>query len=155
MTATAEMLFNLQKFQILTLYTSPEERRGVTDAYAFAWAYGVYPFASESAPWHLPYKDQFPVTEEMLEELSKFLDGLWIQGKTITFYELEEHYSISGSARPGPIWERATLIDACQYFKLKGMFDDKFWKGLVGHSNCPTESHCILSEFGPADVYFL
>ena len=155
MTATAEMLFNLQKFQILQLYTDPQERRGVTDAYAFAWSSGVFPVQEQSASWHQPYEDFFDVGEEMLVELLRFLDGLWIGQKTITFYDLEDHYDIHGQSHPGPVWDRSQLIDACRYFRLRGAFDDRFWLAMFEGANCPTEARCIMESFGPEDVYFL
>ncbi|MDH1074558.1 hypothetical protein N5C93_17080 [Pseudomonas nitroreducens] len=155
MSDTAQMLFNLQKFQILRLYTDPNSVKGVTHAYAYAWDAGVYPYADEFAVWHAPYKEHFQVSEEMVVALVKFLDDLWINKKSITFYDLESHYGVSGSASPGAVWDRWSLISACRYMKLHGMFDDTFWQGLVGHSNCPSESHCIVQPFGPGDIYFL
>lgn len=154
MSATAEMLFNLQKFQILALFTS-ENTRSVTPAYAFAWDRGIFPVGYESAPWHKPYAEHFQVGEEQMDELLKFLDDTWMARKKITFYELEDHYDISGSYRPGPEWDRGGLIDACHYFRLRGSFDDDFWAGLIGHSDCPSESHGIRTDFTPDHVYFV
>lgn len=154
MTATAEMLFNIQKFQVLSLYVS-DSQRNVTDAYAYAWDAGVYPIASDAAAWHKPFGECFEVGEEQMSELATFLDERWTSKSPISFYELEDHYGISGSARPGADWERGTLVAACRYLKLEGWFDDEFWAGVVGHSDCPSESHCVRREFRPSDIYFL
>ena len=155
MSATAEMLFNLQKFQLLTLFTSESATKNITPAYAYAWDNGVYPYGNEAAPWHDPYKDLFPIGEEQIAELAKFLDDKWLKKEIISFYGLEDHYGIHGTGHPGTVWDRGSLISACHYFFLLGWFDDEFWKGLVGHSDCPSESHSIRREFKPEDVYFL
>ncbi|AZE67777.1 hypothetical protein ACAW49_03230 [Pseudomonas sp. Env-44] len=155
MSATAEMLFNLQKFQLLTLFTSDRTGKNITPAYAYAWDNGVYPIANEGASWHEPYKEQFEIGEEQVSELAKFLENKWLEKEKISFYELEIHYGIRGAARSAYEWERGSLINACRYFYLSDWFDDEFWKGLVGHSDCPSESHSIRREFKPEGVYFL
>ena len=155
MSATAEMLFNIQKFQLLALFTSDRTGRNITPAYAYAWDNGVYPIGNDGAHWHEPYKEQFAVSEEQVSELAGFLDKKWLQKEKISFYELEDHYDIQGLSSSGSEWDRGTLIITCHYFYLLGWFDDDFWKGLVGHSDCPSESHSIRREFTPEDVYFL
>ena len=155
MSATAEMLFNLQKFQLLALFTSDRTGRNITPAYAYAWDNGVYPIGNDGAHWHDPYKEQFAVSEEQVSELARFLDNKWLKKEKISFYELEDHYDIQGLSSSGSEWDRGTLIISCHYFFLLGWFDDDFWKGLVGHSDCPSESHSIRRQFTPEDVYFL
>lgn len=155
MPATAEMLFNLQKFQLLTLFTSKSASKNITPAYAYAWDNGVYPIGNDAAPWHEPYKDQFSVGEEQVSELAKFLDEAWRKKENVSFYELEDHYDIQGTTHSGSEWDRGSLISTCHYFFLLGWFDEDFWKGLVGHSDCPSESHSVTREFKPEDVYFL
>ncbi|WP_460138242.1 hypothetical protein [Pseudomonas sp. S2_A10] len=155
MSATAEMLFNLQKFQLLALFTSDRTGRNITPAYAYAWDNGVYPIGNDGAHWHEPYKEQFAVSEEQVSELAGFLDKKWRKKEKISFYELEDHYDIQGLSSSGSEWDRGTLIITCHYFYLLGWFDEDFWKGLVGHSDCPSESHSIRREFTPEDVYFL
>lgn len=152
MTATAAMLFNVQKFQIFSLFTSESSIRNVTPAYAFAWDRGVYPLLDDSAPWHKPYGEFFEVSEEMVNGLLKFLDERWSEKNPITFYELEDHYEIRAGETD---WDRGTLIGACRYFRLHELFDEDFWRGLVGHSDCPSESHGITRDIGPEDIYFL
>ena len=155
MSATAEMLFNLQKFQLLALFTSDRTGRNITPAYAYAWDNGVYPIGNDGAQWHKPYKEQFAVSEEQVSELAGLLDKKWLKKEKISFYELEDHCDIQGLSSSGSEWDRGTLIISCHYFYLLGWFDDDFWKGLVGHSDCPSESHSIRREFTPEDVYFL
>ncbi|MGF6318771.1 hypothetical protein [Pseudomonas frederiksbergensis] len=155
MPATAEMLFNLQKFQLLTLFTSGRPGKNITPAYAYAWDNGVYPIGNDLAPWHAPYKEQFAISEEQVSELSKLLDDKWLKKEKISFYELEAHYDIQGLAHSGSEWDRGSLISACHYFFLMDWFDSDFWNGLVGHSDCPSESHSVRREFKPEDVYFL
>ncbi|MBA1192816.1 hypothetical protein G7007_08080 [Pseudomonas entomophila] len=155
MTATAEMLFNIQRFQLLALFANPAAKANISPAYAYAWDRGIYPYGNDGASWHTPYKEQFRVNEAQVGELAEFLDTLWTSGKTITFYELESHYKVNGSARPGPVWDRAGLIGACRYFFLLEWFDEDFWKGLIGHSQCPTESKSISRPFTQDDLYFL
>ncbi|RON33680.1 hypothetical protein [Pseudomonas brassicacearum] len=155
MSATAEMLFNLQKFQLLTLFTSKSATKNITPAYAYAWDNGIYPIGNSAAPWHSPYKDQFAITEEQVTELAELLDEKWLKKVKISFYELEAHYDIQGLANSGSEWDRGSLISACRYFYLLDWFDGDFWKGLVGHSDCPSESHSVRREFKPEDVYFL
>jgi len=154
MTATAQMLFNMQKFQILSLFTSEVATRKVSPAYAYAWAEDLYPIGQHSGPWHEPYEGCFKIGQEQLNELSNFLDDLWTKGKTISFYDLETHYGVHGSAQDGPEWDRMSLVHACRYFHLLDWFDEEFWKGLVGHSDCPSESHSIVREYKASDVYF-
>jgi hypothetical protein len=38
------MLFSIQRFQILALFTNPNATRNVTPSYAFAWAESIYTF---------------------------------------------------------------------------------------------------------------
>lgn len=155
MTATAEMLFNLQRFQLLALFANPEIERNISPAYAYAWDRGVYPLGNDGAPWHTPYAEQFRVGEAQVSELADFLDNLWTAGKKISFYELESHYDVSGASRPGSVWGRAELIAACRYFYLLEWFDEPFWTGMIGHSNCPSESKSIPRPYNPGDMYFL
>lgn len=152
MSVTAEMLFNLQRFQILSLYSTSPDSNQSTDAYAYAWERGVYPVGSDHVSWHAPYGDHFRVSEEKVNELAVFLDGLWLEGKKITFYELESHYGVRNSLHSSANWDRPDLINACRYLYLLGWFDEGFWNGLVGHSNCPTEAKSILRPLKRSDL---
>lgn len=152
MTATAEMLFNLQRFQILSHYASSPESLEASPAYAYAWERGVYPIGHDHASWHEPYSQQFQITEERMSQLGEFLDDLWTNDKTITFYELESHYGVRNSVHSGPSWDRPDLIGACRYLKLLDWFDAEFWTAMVGESNCPTEARSIMRPLGKSEV---
>ncbi|WP_163576802.1 hypothetical protein [Halomonas faecis] len=155
MSETKEMLFSLQRFQILSLFTNPAAERNVTPSYAFAWADNIYPFLNDGAPWHKPYADCFAIQEEQLDELHQFLCDRWDSKKLISFYELEDHYGVSGSARPGPVWSRYGLVAACRYIYLQEFhFDKAFWSALLENGKCPSEAHIISSPYTAEHVYF-
>ena len=151
MTAVEQMLYNLQKFQILTLFTSHSATNSVTDAYAYAWDRSVFPIGQHGCDWHIPHEESFKIGRDQMDALGAFLDELEGSGKTITFYQLEDHYNLrSGTSE----WDRMGLIFACRYFRLNGWFTEEFWKGMAGNSDCPSESHSILRDFTAKDVYF-
>lgn len=148
------MLYLQQKFMILSLFTNRSADRVPCPAVAYAWDADVYPFLS-SGEWHKPYAEEFEVRENQIEGLFKLLADRWDEGKPISFYELEDHYGVRGSAHPGPLWSRFTLIHACRYIHLvEGRFDRKFWSALIENGKCPAEAHGILDPFTPDDVYF-
>ncbi len=153
MSAIEKMLYNIQKFQVLQLYTSQSALKSVTPAYAFAWDKNIYPVGHHGNDWHEPYESTFKVSREKMEQLGDFLDKLEGEGKTITFYQLEDQYSVRMRSGEGS-WDRMELVFACRYFRLNGWFTEDFWKGLVGHSNCPGESKSVLRDFDPEEVYF-
>lgn len=149
-----EMLFSLQRFQILALYTSTTAERTVSSAYAFAWSEGVYPLLHETASWHQPYGASFAISPLQMRDLSDYLSSVWSSKREITFYQLEDHYGIKGAKRPGPIWSQASLILACRYLYLYGQFDTDFWLDLLSGSQCPMEAEAIAHKFESTDVYF-
>ena len=149
-----EMLFSLQRFQILALYTSASSERTVSSAYAYAWFEGVYPLLHETAPWHKPYDASFAITSEQIREVWDYLSNAWASKKKITFYQLEDHYGIKGPKRPGPIWSQASLIVACRYLYLLEKFDAAFWASLLSGSQCPMEAEAIAHKFESTDIYF-
>jgi hypothetical protein len=150
MSAIEKALYNIQKFQILSLFTSDSATKNVSQAYAFAWEKDLFPIGHHGCDWHLPHEESFKISRAEVDELGDFLDGIEREGKTITFYQLEDHYGV----RNGSSWERMDLVFACRYFRLNGWFTEEFWKGMVGHSDCPSESHSILRDYEPRDVYF-
>jgi hypothetical protein len=149
-----EMLFSLQRFQILALYTSTAAERTVSSAYAFAWFEGVYPLLHESAPWHKPYDASFAITSAQMKEVFDHLSRTWSSKKKITFFQLEDHFGIKGPRRPGPIWSQASLILACRYLYLHEEFDVAFWSELLSGSQCPMEAEVIAQKFESTDIYF-
>lgn len=153
MPSTDQMLYNQQKFLILSRFTDESATRSFTPAYAYAWAHDLFPVGSNGAEWHRPYEHCFAIREEKIDSLAQFLDSLNLENKTITFYELEDHYDVRGSGGEYS-WDRMELIHCCRYFRLLEWFGDDFWKGLVGHSNCPSESHSIMNGYDANDVFF-
>lgn len=154
MNKTSEMLFSLQRFQILALYTSTTTERTVSSSYAYAWFEGVYPLLHESALWHQPYDESFAIPSAQMKELDDYLSSAWASKKKITFYQLEDHYGIKGPKRPGQIWSQSSLILACRYLYLCGKFDATFWASLLSGSQCPMEAEAISHKFEATDVYF-
>lgn len=150
MSAVEKALYNLQKFQILSLFTSDCTTENVSPAYAFAWDKNLFPIGRHDCDWHLPHEQSFKVSRAKIRELGDFLEGIGRSGKSISFNQLEDHYSV----RNGKDWERMDLVFACRYFRLNGWFTEEFWKSMVGHSDCPTESLSILLEFEPSNIYF-
>lgn len=150
MSAVEKALYNIQKFQILSLFTNDSATKKVSESYAFAWEKDLFPVGHHGRDWHSPHEESFNIGKAQLDELGDFLDSVETSGKTISFYKLEDHYDV----RNGSGWDRMDLVYACRYFRLNGWFTEEFWKGMVGHSDCPSESHQILRDFEPKDVYF-
>lgn len=138
----------------MALYTSTATERTVSDSYAYAWFEGVYPLLHESAPWHKPYDISFAVTSVQMKELYDYLSHAWEAKKKITFFQMEDHYGIKGSKRPGPIWSQASLILACRYFYLYEKFDSVFWSSLLSGSQCPMDAEAIARKFETTDIHF-
>lgn len=154
MDKNTEMLFSLQRFQILALYTSTTSERTVSDAYAYAWFEGVYPLLHESAPWHQPYDQSFAIPQAQIKELYDYLSKAWAAKKKFTFFQMEDHFGIKGPKRPGPVWSQASLIRACRYLYLYEKFDSVFWSVLLSGSQCPIEAEAIAKKFETTDIYF-
>ena len=132
----------------MALKVNPELAKNVTNGYAYAWLSGVYPLFDDYADWHKPYNECFEVSESMVDELGKFLDTLWSGKQTITFYKLEEKYR-------GSKWDRASLIKACRYMFLNGMFDgNNFWERVCENMECPVEAKSIVREFSLDEISF-
>jgi hypothetical protein len=149
-----QMLFSLQKFQILALYTNASVERSVTDSYIFAWSEGVYPFLNESAVWHQPFESCFRISKEPLIALYDLLRERSDNKRPLTFFELEDQCGIRGPRRPGPIWDEMDLVRVCRYFYLHRQFDSAFWIALLENGQCPTVAECISEKLGADYVRF-
>lgn len=154
MSDNVKMLMNLQRFQILARFVDAVDARSFSAAYAYAWDNGVYPVGNHAGGWHEPYKLEFKVTEEAMDELTEFLDDRWMAGEQLSFYQLEAHFDPRRGYAGSFTWGRAELIHACRYLKLAESFDDDFWKALVGGHDCPSEAHSVSRPYTKADVYF-
>lgn len=152
-TTTTRQVFLAMKFQIMTAALTPGPRERIVDAYLFAWDEEVYPLFHEAADWHKPFETSFRVTKEMLSELSKFLDDLWINGKKIpSFYELKKHYGVSYGHSD---WDRHDLIVALRYMRLSRGFDESFWNAILEPMQHPSEAASIGRPFNrDEDIYF-
>ncbi|MFP3847788.1 hypothetical protein [Pseudomonas sp. W5-01] len=150
MSTVEQMLYNIQKFQILSLFANDSANRTVSPAYAFAWDKNLFPVGSHGCDWHDAHEACFKIRKTQVDELAEFLDDLEREGKTISFYQLEDHYDV----RSGSTWDRMDLVFVCRYFRLDGWFSEEFWKGMAGHSDCPSESHSILQDYEAKDVHF-
>jgi hypothetical protein len=154
MSDNAKMLFNLQRFQIMSRFVDTVDARNFSPAYAFAWDKSVYPASNHGGDWHEPYKHVFSVTEAAMDELTEFLDKRWRSKQPLSFYQLEAHFDPQSRFDGAFAWDRMDLVYACRYLKLADLFDDQFWKNLVGGHDCPSESHSVNNPYTKADVYF-
>lgn len=144
--------YQIMRFQIMAFALTDAGRAKITDAYVFAWDRGVYPIKESGAQFHIPFASAFFISEEMMDELVKYLEDHW-QAKTVpTFYKLEDHYDVVSGSGP---WERHTLISACRYLFLCRSFDYGFWATLLQQSQHPSEARYV-SRLGDRDndTYF-
>lgn len=148
--------YTLMKFNILSMALHPEMGRRIDDAYVYAWDNDVYPIFHEGAQWHQAFEDNFAVTKEMMEELSKRLDDAWDGGQGIapTFYQLEDIYS---ARHGGGDWDRSALIRAMRYMALcRGRFDQKFFRDVTRDSGAPAEANYFAAPMDrESDIYFM
>jgi len=139
-----QQLFQLARFQVLCAAKMKGPDEALSDGYVFAWEHGVYPLFDEEAEMQRPFAQNFLIPPDKIEELSKFLDALWLEKEEISFYGLEKHYEI----REGRgFWDRMKLIHACRYMRLKGLFDDEFWAGILKKTDYPIEASSINSPY--------
>lgn len=151
MSDTKDALFQLMRFNVMKSFVENSEGRNFTPSYVYAWDQGVFPINDTGADWHKPFADQFEISESQIAEVLKFLDEVWLEKKTISFYELEDHYEV----RLGGAWDRSILLACCRYLWLHGhLFDDNFWAALVKNGECPSEAHSICRPLRADDVYF-
>lgn len=146
-------LFQIARFNVLVAAKSAaSDLQLIPNAYAYAWASGVYPLFHELAQLHEPFATQFAVTKDMVTELSKHLDDRWRAKDVPSFYMLENHYEVrSGSTA----WDRHKLIVTCRYMFLRGLFDKPFWDAILKGSDHPAEAKGITRKFNAKDdIYF-
>ncbi len=149
-----DMLFSMQKFQIMSHFTNSAAETKISAPYAYAWEKGVFPILDDVAEWHKPFAKVFPVQEDMMKELIEYLQERFEKGITVTFYELEEHYGIKVAHILGDRWSRFMLAHACRYLNLHNKFSKEFWAEMVDDGKCPVETKCIIRDYGPEEVTF-
>ena len=154
MEPTERMLFGVQRFQILSLFTSASSEQNVGSSYPYAWWAAVYPLLHGTASWHPPFEACFAVREAPLRELLAFLSDRWTQGEKLSFFALEDHYGIRGSRRPGTVWDQPGLIAACRYLHLSAQLDREFWSALLAGDQHPAGAEVILHKFDPGACTF-
>jgi hypothetical protein len=150
--AEHEQLYRTAQFNVLcaALTKGPGER--LDDAYVYAWSAGVYPLFHSDSGLHKPFGDQFLVPSDKLDELSKYYDNCWREGKVPSFYKVETYYQVRAGYG---FWNRSNLISASRYMFLNDMFDAAFWGALLKGSDHPTEAKSIKRPFDrQKDIYF-
>lgn len=152
---TNAALFQLMRFNVLSLGRTNLEASPFSAAYIYAWESGIYPLFNDGADWHKPFGLQFKISEAEVEELSKLLDENWQEKKPITFYKLEDHFSVRGTTHASSNWERWKLIVACRYMYLGNLFDENFWGTLTKNGECPSEAFSICRPLKSSDIYFM
>lgn len=155
MSTLEQMLFLLQKSQVMSWFFGVDTKSFVSAPYAYAWYEGVFPILDESAEWHAPYANHFKISESLMDELHSFLCDCWDGKKDLSFYDLEAHYGVRGSTHDGPYWSRFTLCHACKYFYLHEIFDDNFWNTLLENGKSPAEARSISAKFKSDQLYLV
>jgi hypothetical protein len=155
MGTTNEALFQLMRFNILNsgradMISSPFSR-----AYIYAWESGVFPALNKTADWHKAFPEQFYVSENEVSDLLKLLDDKRLEEIPITFYQLEDHYDVTGINHSSSTWNRMKLVATCRYLYLNGALDNSFWSSLTENGECPNEAHSICRPMSETDVYFM
>ncbi|MCC5904107.1 MAG: hypothetical protein JJT87_19520 [Halomonas sp.] len=153
MSDTSSALFQQMKLTILLTAKDGVEESPFQPAYLQAWDDGVYPLLNDGVSWHQPHKDQFPITEEMVERLHSILCKHWDNKTGLTFYKLEDDLDIHGPSTALGEFTRSEVIRICRYFYLHDIFDQRFWATLCTNRECPSEAHSIASD-KQVDIYF-
>lgn len=149
---TGKQLYELTRFQVLTMSLTPGPGDRLSDGYVFAWDRGVYPWNDEGTDLHVPFEPYFRVSKEMGHELSQYLDEKWLSKEVPTFYELETYYGV----RLGrTLWTRGALLVSCRYMFLNELFDKPFWKKLLTPTQHPTEASVITRKFDREELCLL
>ena len=142
MTDIGKLLFNIQKFQILQTKYNPQTKDMISDAYAYAWSVGLYPFFDDYA-YSADLKDCFSILEDKISSVLNYLDSEWLKKKYYTFYQLEDHFDVRGSGQ----YSRNDLICILRYTYLHDKFDKIFWDTLVRRGDSPCEAEGIIIPF--------
>lgn len=149
---SVEALFQLMRFNILSVAANAGDAWPMHPAYVYAWQSGVYPLFDEAAQFHTPFPGQFAVSTDEVDELSKFLDEASLAKKSISFYDVENAFGVRGSAQSSTNWQRWKLIRACRYMSLHGMFDKDFWAALLENGNCPSEALSLARPMTTSEI---
>ncbi len=147
-------VFNMQRFMILQLAVNPNTKRDIPLYYTYAWYSKIYPFLEENE-LHEDLEEYFEITKNQVDILSKFLDDEWLDGRTYSFYELEDIYDIN-TENPKYGFDRIILIKILRYFRLHlNSFDQQFWDKLLESGHYPVEASLILTDFTEEDIFII
>lgn len=146
---------NRQTFSVMrcNILIAASQAALVSDSNAFAWSKLVYPandFHQDALAE--PFERFFRVRKQMVVDIANHLDQIWLSGRTITFYALEDYFALS---RGHNNLDRARLLDALRYFFLTGLFDKNFWDGVLEPGQYPIEASALTAEFERNQEIFL
>jgi hypothetical protein len=133
-------LFQIMRMNVLNL-AATEPGSKVEKAYVYAWARGVYPLLQENdlIDWQKPFANEFRISKQMVELLTKRLDADRRAQRVPTYYYLENVLR----GRDG--WDRPKLMAACRYICLSDWADDDFRSALL--KDRPTEASRLAEPF--------
>lgn len=135
-------LFAQQRAQIIYMHATKPEL--ISASYAHAWTVGMYPVSHDgdsSVPDmpHENFEKYFITKREFVDEVTSYLDDLWMKHESPGFYDLE--------AKFGGKSNRSKLLNICRYHYLQGLFDDVLWDAL--RANSPSEGSGIVRDYEP------
>ncbi|CAK2945262.1 Dnd system-associated protein 4 [Vibrio crassostreae] len=143
-------LFAQQRAQIIFMKSMNADL--MSNAYVYAWMHGVYPVFQDgdnSVPDrpHESFSEHFVVSAEFTMEVIKYLDDLWLEDNSPTFYELEDRF--------GGKSNRCELLNICRYAYLDGRFDERLWDALLTKMKHPSEARSLNADFNEDDLYII
>ena len=158
MSEDSQQRYQLMKFSIL----QQQEQRFAEDpsavgAYAFAWKNDIYPALHDGVTWHVPFCDSFEIPEKETMAVLDFLSDQWEAKTPVSFYDLENHFGVSGASRSNGTFTRWKLCRIVRYLALDGVrFDTEFWDALLKNGDAPSEALSLArplraDEISPLD----
>jgi hypothetical protein len=132
----------LMKFTVLQQQTQKYDTNpGSVDGYAYAWACDLYPALHDEIAWHMPFYQEFDVSEAQVRAVFSFLTQQWSATKPVSFHELERHMRVVGRTYTAVAFDRYRLCRIVRYLWLSGThFDVPFWATLLERGMAPPEA---------------
>lgn len=141
--------FQTARFNVLAFCVTKEGKKLLQDHYVYAWQEGVYPLGA-SQELHRPFASMFRVSADAMSALSKVLDDLWHSDSEIGFDVIERKIKKEyGKGAPTD----SSLRMALTYFKMKGDFDQAFWKRVIDGQG-PGYVRMLLHPLDRAELEF-
>jgi hypothetical protein len=154
--ADAKQQYMMMKFTVLQHQQQQFERDAeLVGGYAYAWANDLYPALHDGVTWHVPFRNEFEISENELMAVLSFLAEEWDKKNPLTFYELEDHFGVQGSSRSTSSFTRWKLCRIVRYLALDRIrFDENFWTTLLANGTAPSEALSLgrplsLDEISP------